>query len=354
MPLQEAGMGRVAGERMSARTASGRSAPTIYDVAREAGVSIATVSRVLNAAQRVREPTRRRVIDAVERLGFVPKADATARARRDFKRVGVLTPFFTALSFVQRVRGVATTLGDTDYELIIYTVDSQAKLRAYLDMLPLSRRVDGLIAMSLPLDETSTRRLLDNELETVCIEYEHSSFSCVQIDNVQGGALAAGHLVAKGYRRIAFVGETGEPSYALHPSDQRLEGFRRTLEGAGLALPDAYVIRRPYRMESVIESTFVLLDLPEPPEAIFTTSDIQAVGVLKAARRRGVRVPEDLAVMGFDNLDLADYMELTTVNQSLDESGRTAVELLLARLADPARPLQNVRIQLSVVERGTT
>jgi DNA-binding LacI/PurR family transcriptional regulator len=338
---------------MTARNLTGRSTPTIYDVAREAGVSIATVSRVLNAAQRVREPTRRKVMDAVERLGFVPRADASARARRDFKRIGVLTPFFTALSFVQRVRGVAATLAETDYELIIYTVDSQAKLRAYLDMLPISRRVDGLIAMSLPLDEASTRRLRDNGLETVCIEYDHSSFSCVQIDNAHGGALAARHLIARGYRRIAFVGETGEPSYALHPSDQRLEGFRRTLEEAGLALPEAYVVRQPYRMESVIKATLGLLDLPEPPEAVFATSDIQAVGVLKGARRRGLGVPQDLGVMGFDNLDLADYLELTTVNQSLDESGRTAVELLLARLTDPSRPLQNVRIQLAVVERAT-
>jgi DNA-binding LacI/PurR family transcriptional regulator len=331
-----------------------KSVPTIYDVAREAEVSIATVSRVLNAPRRVRESTRQRVMRAVEKLSFVPKAEASARARRDFKRVGVLTPFFTALSFVQRVRGVATTLAETDYELIIYTVDSLTKLGAYLDMLPVSRRVDGLIVMSLPLDDTSARRLLDNKLETVCIEHDHPSFSCVQIDNLYGGRLAAEHLLAKGYRRIAFVGETGEPAYALHPSDQRLEGFRKALDQAGVALPETNVRRQSYSMGAVVEATLGLLDLPKPPEAVFTTSDIQAVGVLKAARQRGVRIPADLAVMGFDDIDLADYLELTTVNQSLDESGRTAVELLLARLADPGRPQQNVRIQLSVVERATT
>ena len=331
-----------------------RSLPTIYDVAREAQVSIATVSRVLNAPQRVKEATRRRVMAAVEQLGFVPKAEASARARRDFKRVGVLTPFFTALSFVQRVRGVATTLAETDYELIVYTVDSLAKLGAYLDMLPVSRRVDGLIVMSLPFEDASVRRLLDNHLETVCVEYDHPSFSCVQIDNIYGGRLAAEHLLSRGYRRIAFIGETGEPAYALHPSDQRLEGFRQTLQQAGVGIPDSYVRRQPFEIKSVIEATRALLELPQPPEAVFATSDIQAVGVLKAARQLGVRIPGDLALIGFDNIDLADYFELTTVNQSLDDSGRTAVELLLARLADPGRPQQNVRIQLNIVERGTT
>jgi len=317
-------------------------------------VSIATVSRVLNVPQRVKESTRRRVMDAVEQLGFVPKAEASARARKDFKRIGVLTPFFTALSFVQRVRGVATTLAETDYELIVYTVDSLAKLGAYLDMLPVSRRVDGLIVMSLPLEDASARRLLDNHLETVCVEYDHPSFSCVQIDNVLGGRLAAEHLVGKGYRRIAFLGESGEPAYALHPSDQRLEGFRQALDRAGVELPEEYVRRQPFTMNGVIDATRALLDLPIPPEALFATSDIQAVGVLKAARQRGIRVPEDLALIGFDDVDLADYLELTTINQSLDDCGRTAVELLLARLADPGRPQQNVRIQLSVVQRATT
>lgn len=327
--------------------------PTIYDVAREAGVSIATVSRVLNAPMRVKDLTRKRVLEAVERLGFVLHSDASARARRDFRRIGVLTPFFTAPSFVQRVRGVTSVLSASEYELIVYTVQSTAQLGAYLDMLPVSRRVDGLIVMALPIDEGAARRLLDNGLQTVCIEYQHPAFSAVEIDNELGGRMAAEYLLGKGYRRLAFVGETGEPPYALHPSDQRLEGFRKSLGEAGVELPEAFLRRQPFRMDSVMRQTEELLALPQPPQAIFATSDIQAVGVLKAARRRGARVPDDLAVVGFDNLDLADYLDLTTVDQSLDESGRVAAEQLLARLADPTRPLQNLRIQLGIVERGS-
>jgi LacI family transcriptional regulator len=327
--------------------------PTIYDVAKAAGVSIATVSRVLNAPMRVKELTRKRVLAAVERLGFVPHADASARARRDFRRIGVLTPFFTAPSFVQRVRGVTSVLSASEHELIVYTVQSTAQLRAYLDMLPVSRRIDGLIVMSLPIDDDAARRLLGNGLQAVCIEYQNPAFCSVEIDNERGGVMAAEYLVGKGHRRLAFVGETGEPPYALHPSDQRLEGFRKALDEAGVPLPEAYVRRQPFRMDSVMRRTEELLQLPDPPQAIFATSDLQAVGVLKAARRRGVRVPNDLAVVGFDNLDLADYLDLTTVDQSLDESGRAAAELLLARLADPSRPLQNLRIQLGIVERGS-
>lgn len=339
---------------MDPKNLRSRIVPTIYEVAREAQVSIATVSRVLNAPQRVRDSTRQRVMGAVEKLGFVPKAEASARARKDFKRIGVLSPFFTAPSFVQRVRGVATTLAETDYELIVYTVDSLAKLGAYLDMLPVSRRVDGLIVMSLPLDESAARRIVDNHLETVCLEFEHPRFASVQVDNLRGGRLAAEHLLSKGYRRLAFIGETGEPAYSLHPSDERLRGFSQTLADAGVDLPEPYVRRQRFSMRAVIDVTLELLELPRPPEAIFTTSDIQAVGVLKAARQRGLRVPQDLALIGFDDIDLADYLELTTVNQSLDASGRTAVEMLLARLADPDRPLHTVRIQLDVIQRSTT
>ncbi len=327
--------------------------PTIYNVAETAGVSIATVSRVLNAPHRVNEQTRRKVLEAIEELDFVPKAEASARARKDFKRIGVLTPYFTEPSFVQRMRGVSNVLMGSDYELIVYAVDSLPQLRGYLDMLPVSRRVDGLILMSLPLTDWDAERIRDSRLQTVLIEYNHPYFSSIEIDNEQGGRLAAEYLLKNGYRRLAFIGEAGEPPYSLHPSTFRLAGFRKALEEAGTELPDRYIGLNPLDIWTVMHQTRQFLDLPEPPEVIFACSDIQAVGVLKAARQRGLAVPGDLAVLGFDNIDLADYLELTTIDQCLDESGRSAVELLIARLANPSRPLQNVRLQLSIIERST-
>lgn len=327
--------------------------PTIYQVAEAAGVSIATVSRVLNAPHRVNENTRKRVLGAIEELHFVPKAEASARARKEFRRIGVLTPYFTEPSFVQRMRGISNVLMRTEYELIVYAVESLAQLRGYLDMLPISRRIDGLIIMSLPLADGDAERIRGNHLPTVLVEYNHPLFSSIEIDNENGGRLAAEYLLGKGYRRMAFIGEAGEPPYSLHPSAYRLTGFQKTLSEAGTPLNDAYIGLNPLDMHKVTRQTNQFLDLPQPPQAIFACSDIQAAGVLKAARERGLRIPDDLAVLGFDNIDLADYIELTTIDQALDESGRTAVELLIARMADPERPLQNIKLQLSVVERST-
>jgi DNA-binding LacI/PurR family transcriptional regulator len=327
--------------------------PTIYQVAETAGVSIATVSRVLNAPQRVNEETRKKVLKAIEELRFVPKAEASARARRDFKRIGVLSPYFTEPSFVQRMRGISNVLMGSDYELIVYAVESLAQLRSYLDMLPISRRIDGLIIMSLPLTNGDAERIRDNHLQTILIEYNHPFFSSIEIDNENGGRLAAEYLLKKGYRRMAFIGEAGEPPYSLHPSTYRLAGFKKILSESGAALTEEYIGLNPLDMWRIIKQTRQFLDLPKPPEVIFACSDIQAAGVLKAARERGLKVPDDLAVLGFDNIDLADYMELTTIDQALDESGRTSVELLMARMADPERPLQNIKLRLSVIERST-
>jgi DNA-binding LacI/PurR family transcriptional regulator len=327
--------------------------PTIYQVAETAGVSIATVSRVLNSPHRVNEDTRKRVLQAIEELHFVPKAEASARARKEFKRVGVLTPYFTEPSFVQRMRGISNVLMGSEYELIVYAVESLAQLRGYLDMLPISRRIDGLIVMSLPLSNGDAERIRNNQLQTILVEYNHPFFSSIEIDNENGGRLAAQYLLGKGYRRMAFIGEAGEPPYSLHPAACRLTGFQKALAEAGTPLSEEYIGLNPLDQWRVKEQTKRFLDLPEPPEAIFACSDIQAAGVLKAAGERGLRIPDDLAVLGFDNIDLADYMELTTIDQALDESGRTAVELLIARMANPERPLQNIKLQLSIIERST-
>jgi LacI family transcriptional regulator len=327
--------------------------PTVYDVANQAEVSISTVSRVLNAHGSVSPSTRARVLSAIDELGFVPKAEAAALARKAGSRIGVLAPFFTFPSFVERLRGVANALSDSRYELVIYNVDSSARRDGYLASLPVTRRLDGLIVMALPFDDAAAKRLSDHGMETVLIEVSQGSFSSISIDDRAGGRLAADYLLDKGHRRCGFVGDCDPPDYAIHTSDWRLEGYRRALADRGLDMPDAYVALAPHSRENARLSAHRLLDLPEPPTAIFVASDHQAVGVLKAARERALEVPRELAVIGFDDVDISSYIGLTTVRQPLVESGRVAVELMLARLADPARPTQRVRFPLTVIPRET-
>jgi DNA-binding LacI/PurR family transcriptional regulator len=330
-----------------------KKASTIYDVAKQAGVSITTVSRMLNAPGKVNGETRERILAAIDALGFVPKAEARARALRSTGRIGVISPFFTAPSFVQRLRGISEVLSAKKFELVIYTVDSADHLKSFLSSLPLTGNLDGLIILSLPVDDADVRRLVKHGLPTVLVEFPHPSLSSVEIDDVMGGRMAARYLLEKGHRCIAFLGDTDLPEYSLHPVSQRLVGFRRALKEAGIELPQEFVKLAPYSQGQTRQVAVDLLSLPEPPTAIFAATDFQALGVLKAARQLKVQVPEQLAVVGFDDLDIAEYADLTTICQHLDESGRLAVEILLAQIESPSRPPRHVKLTLTLIKRQT-
>ena len=327
--------------------------PTIYDVAKHAGVSITTVSRMLNDPARVNAETRKRVLASIDALRFVPKAEARARAMQKTGRIGVISPFFTAPSFIQRLRGIAGALSPMNFELVIYTVDSSDHFQRYLSTLPLIGNLDGLIVLSLPVGDAEAQRLTSHHLPTVLIEYPHPKLNCVEIDDVQGGYMAGTYLLQKGHRRIAFLGDSDLPNYAIHPVRQRLSGFRRALQEAGVELPETFVRLAPYSQEQTRQVARVLLGLPEPPTAVFAATDFQALGVLKAAHQLNVGVPEQLAIIGFDDLDLAELFDLTTISQHLDESGRLAVEILVAQRESSSQLPRHVKLPLSLIERKT-
>lgn len=327
--------------------------PTIYDVAKRAGVSITTVSRMLNTPDKVNSETREKVLAAIDDLDFIPKAEARARAMQHSGRIGVISPFFTAPSFMQRLRGIAGTLSPENYELVVFTVDSNDHLQGYLSSLPLTGNLDGLIILSLPVNDSQVSRLIDHGLATVLIEYPHPQLNCVEIDDVEGGRMATSYLLKKGHRRIAFLGDTDLPEYSIHPVSLRLSGFRQALKAARIKLPETFVRLAPYTQEQTRQVAKELLNLPDPPTAIFAATDFQALGVLKAARQLNIKVPEQLAVIGFDDLDMAEYADLTTISQHLDESGRLAVEILLSQISSPSRPPRHVKLPLSIIERQT-
>ncbi|HMM27203.1 MAG: LacI family DNA-binding transcriptional regulator [Chloroflexota bacterium] len=328
--------------------------PTIYDVASLSGLSIATVSRVLNTPDRVSEASRQRVMQAVDQLGYVPQAEMRARALRHTRRIGVLTPFFTSPSFVDRLRGVASALSSVRSELVVYSVSSIDSLQAYLASLPITGDLDGLIIMSLPLDGNAAQRLRANRLETVLIEHPHPEFSAVLVDDRTGGQLAARHLLEKGHRRCAYVYFGSHPDYAIHPETERLAGFRETLAAHGVTLDDEHIRYVPVSRQGIEEQLRALFELPEPPTGLFVPSDDLAIRVIHRARELGVHTPRDISVIGFDGIDIAEHVDLTTISQSLIESGKTAVDLLMARLADSTLPIQHIRTGVYLIERGTT
>lgn len=329
--------------------------PTIYDVAELSGVSISTISRVLNSPDKVNPTTRQQVMDAIDKLGFVPKAEARARAMQNTNRIGVITPFFTAPSFVQRLRGVAARLSRENYELVIYPVDSEEQLQGYLSSIPVMRNLDGLIIMSLAVGKQDVDRLISNKMETVLIEFSHKQLNSIVIDDYQGGRMVAEHLIQKGYKSFGFLGDIEPPERnIIHPVRSRLEGFQSVLKDAGILLPANKIKQAFYAHESSREGAYDLLTMPERPSAIFAASDNQALSIMKVARQLNMRIPDDVAVVGFDDIDMADYVDLTTVRQHLDESGRLSAEMVLGRIADPSRATQHIYLPLNLIERQTT
>ena len=187
------------------------------------------------------------------------------------------------------------------------------------------------------------------------IEYLHPQLNSIQINDVQGGQLAAKHLINKGHKAIAFLGDIEPPEkFAIHPVKSRLLGFKQTLDEAGIALPKAYIRSSPYTQEESRQCAHELLSLPKPPTAIFAASDIQALSVMKVARQLNIKIPDDLAIVGFDDIDVAEHVDLTTIRQNLDESGRLAAEVLLARIRESKRSLQHINLPLNLIERLTT
>lgn len=322
---------------------------TIYHVAKEAGVSIATVSRVLNFPLRVKPETRTAVMNAIDNLGYVPKAESRARAFSETRRIGVLIPFFTTPSFVQRLRGISEVLNKHEYEMVIYPVDSKARETSYLETLPMRATLDGLIITSQVFDETIAQRLLNNHLETVVIEHRNPLFSSIEIDDVAGGVMAAEYLVKKGYQKIAFIGGKIKPEFGLDPITKRLEGYRRVLEKNNILLPEDYISEYAFDPGKNLKKLIAF----GTPLAIFAATDMQAISLIREARVLGLRIPQDVAIIGFDDIDMAEFFGLTTIHQPLDESGSIAANLLLSRLEDPSQPVQHVQLTLKVVERET-
>jgi len=329
--------------------------PTIRDVARHAGVSAATVSRVLNDSPLVLEPTRERVQASVAELGYRLNATARNLSIGRAMAIGVVVPFFTAPSVIERLRGVVERLGRgerREYDLMLF--DVEAPEQRPFEQLVGGDRVAGLLIISLSISDAEVAALARDELPAVLVDATHPGLPRVVIDNVRGGELAAEHLLARGHRRIGFVGDHPDNPYGFTSSEDRRLGFQAALGRAGVSYDHALERVGSHGREPAGELAQTLLLLPEPPTAIFAASDLQAIGVLKAAERLGVRVPEQLAVIGFDDVDLAEIVGLTTIHQPLREGGALAADLLLAAIEDgPGAPVETSQA-LSVIERRTT
>lgn len=328
---------------------------TIRDVAKLAGVGVGTVSRVLNNHPSVSPSAREAVETAIAQLEFTPSPSARRLQSGKTYTIAAIVPFFTLPSFVERLQGVVAALEDTPYDVVIYNVETVERRDHYLKTLPRRQRFDGLLIVSLPLSDREAAPLSHSGLPTVLIDSRQPVFRRVVIDDVCGGRLATEHLISLGHERIGYVSDQLGSPFGFVAGKHRLEGYRQALSAAGLPIrPDYHAAAVWHGVPEARQAAAGLLRLSPRPTAIFASSDVQAIGVIQAARDAGLRVPEDLSIIGYDDIYLAEFLHLTTIHQPLFTSGVEGVSLLLDEIQQPGRPLAAVSLDVRLVLRQTT
>ena len=330
---------------------------TLSDVARLAQVSPGTVSRTLAGSSRVSEATRARVLGAAEALHYSPNLAARRLSTGKTLSIAVIVPFFTRPSVSARLDGAMRVLSETAYDLIIHNVATPQQRTDCFKRFPHRRQVDGVLIISLAPSDDDVPRLRRSEVPIVFIDADHPGLSeahRIVVDDVAGGRAATEHLASLGHTRIGFIGNPIEGSASFHPTRDRYRGYCQAHEAAGLALRPEYLLEDDYGRCQARRLATIMLGLKDPPTAIFAASDTLAFGVLEAARSLGRRVPEDLSVIGYDDIDMAEVVGLTTIRQLLFESGKLGMELLLDLVRAPRVAHVPTLLPTELVVRGTT
>lgn len=318
--------------------------PTIFDIARESGFSYSTVSRTLSGFEHVKPSTRAKVLLAAERLGYVPNQQARSLAGGPSNLIGALVPTLGNDYIIQIIQGIDDALKQSSYNLILYTTNRhQGKEAAYVASI-MNGAADGLLLIAPSISEPYLGALRERDFPYVLVDQvdQRGHSLTVTATNRRGAYDATQYLIDLGHRRIGFL--AGLPQ--LNSAAERFEGYKAALADNGIPFEKRYVTRGDFDTRMGHQATRQLLALADPPTAIFAGNDLSALGAIEAIREHGLRIPEDVSVIGFDDIPQAAlaYPKLTTVRQPLNQMGREAVSVLLARLED--RVLESCQIAL--------
>jgi DNA-binding LacI/PurR family transcriptional regulator len=330
---------------------------TLQDVATRAGVSKATASRVLNGRVPVDPAKRQRVLDAMAELEYTPSDAARRLSLGRTLTISVVTSFLTRPQAAERLRGVDAILSDSEFDLVIYNVETVEKRDHYLRHLAMAQRTDGLLVISLPPRPEDVVRLSSAAIPVVVIDVHGPAVEGlphVAGDDIAGGELATRHLLELGHRSIAFLGDEFENPFGFTSSRHRFMGFERAFERLGVAPRADLVALGAHSRYEARELAARMLAMSERPTAVFAASDTQALGVMSAAHDAGIHVPDDLSVIGYDDIEVADYIGLTTIRQQLFESGRRGAELLLSQIERRSEVAPSIELTPEIVVRWTT
>ncbi len=329
---------------------------SIKDVAREVGVSTATVSRALRGLAGVSDDTRMKVRSVADRLDYVASPQAAGLVSGQTMAVGVVVPFVTRWFYGSVVHGAEELLREAGYDLLLYNLagDRAARHRVFSTHL-LHKRVDAVMVLTLTPTEDEIAALARLDRPVAIVGARVPGWSSVRIDDEAAAHLAVQHLVGLGHERIGYVGGSLEDQLDFAAPRDRLTGYRAAMRAAGLAVPPLAEVASDFTVHGGLASARLMLEARPRPTAIFAASDEMAIGVVHGVREAGLRVPEDISVIGIDDHEMAEFFDLTTVAQPVHEQGRLAALLLLAAMehavvTDPP----DLTVPTRLIVRGTT
>ena len=325
---------------------------SIVDVAKHAGVSIATVSKVINNYPNISRKTRLKVAESIEALNYLPNAAARGLVTKRSRLIGVfMHNLFTSPFVTELFAGMEERLGGSGYDLVYLSMMPEDRHYSMLSHCR-SRDVDGLIVIGIDREYPDLQPLLKAEIPTVFVDTDliGKRAGYITADNTRGILLAVAHLYGLGHRRVAFM--TGDLNNIIGRS--RFEGYQQGLRAFGLPYVSSYIVYGNYDKTQAAVAMAALLVLPEPPTAVICTSDMMAAGAISLIEASGKRVPEDVSVVGYDNTIVAEMSRpaLTTVNQNIKQIGSRALDHLISMIhdSDYAPPVAIEPVELIVRE----
>lgn len=328
---------------------------SLTDVAKRAQVSIATVSRVINNSDKVVPETREAVHRAMRELGYKPNRVARRLRQRGGKRhlLGLIIPDIQNPFFAEMARGVEDVAYSSEFAVMLCNSDDNLKKEQfYLDVMQ-SESVDGIILPPINERDPAVLKLIETGIPVVTVDriLTHPAVDKVEVDNRRGAAEAVEFMIKRGHRRIGLI--AGRPNVST--SRERRLGYEDAMRAHGLPIDPDCIRVGDFKQASGSAFTDELLSLAQPPTALFVLNNLMAVGAIEAIHRRKLRIPRDIAIVGFDDLPWAEALDppLTVVRQPAYEVGQAACELILKRLSEPKRPEAHLKLSPRLVVRSS-
>ncbi|SCY89544.1 LacI family DNA-binding transcriptional regulator [Alkaliphilus peptidifermentans] len=325
----------------------------IKDVAKKAGVSISTVSRVINESKVVRQETQEKVLKAIEELGYKPNAIARSLKIKNTKTIGIMIPDISNQFYPEVVRGVEDIANMYNYNIFLCNTDlDEEKEMKYFDVLA-EKQVDGVILMGNIVSEELYTKIMFYNIPIILIGTDYENLPSVTIDNTKAAKSIVSYLIKKEHNRIGMItGKNYDPVVGV----ARLNGYKEALKENEMLFETELVVEGGYRFKSGYEGAKKLLSLSDRPTAIFVANDEMAIGAMRAALELNVKIPDELAIVGFDNIDMSEkfYPALTTVAQPMYEMGAIGMRVLTKILNEEAIETHKIVLNYSLLERESS